>query len=141
MQRGLTSALHGPLQKCETEPVSGEGGSAFVTKGWAMTRLLRKFWLDDQGQDIAEYAVMLAVNRWFGVGPFVPALKVVQKLLSLASTGLGGLSASHDCFGCVRPHQLRPIFLEQLCAGEKIGPDHFAVHCDDNADGIAVAQL
>ncbi len=26
-----------------------------------MTELLRKMWLDDEGQDIAEYALMLAV--------------------------------------------------------------------------------
>ena len=26
-----------------------------------MTPILRKFWSDDEGQDIAEYAVMLAV--------------------------------------------------------------------------------
>ncbi len=26
-----------------------------------MANLLRKFWQDDQGQDVAEYAVMLAV--------------------------------------------------------------------------------
>ncbi len=33
-----------------------------------MTRILRTFWADDQGQDIAEYAVMLAVILVLVVG-------------------------------------------------------------------------
>lgn len=33
-----------------------------------MKALLQKFWLDDQGQDIAEYAVMLAVILVIVVG-------------------------------------------------------------------------
>jgi len=33
-----------------------------------MTELLRKIWQDDQGQDIAEYAVMLAVILVIVVG-------------------------------------------------------------------------
>lgn len=33
-----------------------------------MADLLRKFWQDDQGQDIAEYAVMLAVILVIVVG-------------------------------------------------------------------------
>ena len=33
-----------------------------------MTQLLRKLWTDDQGQDIAEYAVMLAVILVLVVG-------------------------------------------------------------------------
>jgi Flp pilus assembly pilin Flp len=33
-----------------------------------MSRFIRKLWLDDQGQDIAEYAVMLAVILVLVVG-------------------------------------------------------------------------
>ena len=33
-----------------------------------MTRLLRKLWIADEGQDIAEYAVMLAVILVLVVG-------------------------------------------------------------------------
>lgn len=33
-----------------------------------MTQLLRKLWTDEQGQDIAEYAVMLAVILVLVVG-------------------------------------------------------------------------
>ena len=33
-----------------------------------MTQLLRKLWADDEGQDIAEYAVMLAVILVLVVG-------------------------------------------------------------------------
>lgn len=33
-----------------------------------MTRLLRRLWSDEQGQDIAEYAVMLAVVLVIVVG-------------------------------------------------------------------------
>ena len=34
-----------------------------------MTELLRKIWQDDEGQDIAEYAVMLAVAVLFQLAP------------------------------------------------------------------------
>ena len=37
-------------------------------KEGVMTELLRKIWQDDQGQDIAEYAVMLAVILVIVVG-------------------------------------------------------------------------
>ena len=33
-----------------------------------MSRLLRQIWLDEQGQDVAEYAVMLAVILVIVVG-------------------------------------------------------------------------
>ncbi len=33
-----------------------------------MSKLFHKFWLDDEGQDIAEYAVMLAVILVIVVG-------------------------------------------------------------------------
>lgn len=33
-----------------------------------MTGLIRRFWIDDDGQDIAEYAVMLAVILVLVVG-------------------------------------------------------------------------
>ena len=36
--------------------------------GQTMTPTLRKFWADDEGQDIAEYAVMLAVILVLVVG-------------------------------------------------------------------------
>ena len=34
-----------------------------------MTKLIKTLWADDQGQDIAEYAVMLAVILLLVVGP------------------------------------------------------------------------
>jgi Flp pilus assembly pilin Flp len=42
---------------------AGADGITVLTseKGCAMADLLRSLWSDDQGQDIAEYAVMLAV--------------------------------------------------------------------------------
>ena len=39
-----------------------------VKEGANMTHLLRKMWRDDEGQDIAEYAVMLAVILVLVVG-------------------------------------------------------------------------
>ncbi len=36
--------------------------------GWEMLEVLRKVWRDDEGQDIAEYAVMLAVILVIVVG-------------------------------------------------------------------------
>jgi len=39
-----------------------------IQKGGDMTELLRKIWQDDEGQDIAEYAVMLAVILVIVVG-------------------------------------------------------------------------
>jgi Flp pilus assembly pilin Flp len=45
-----------------------EPDSSFVLKGIPMTDLALKFWTDDTGQDIAEYAVMLAVILVLVVG-------------------------------------------------------------------------
>ena len=39
---------------------AGQVGTNYL-RGSAMLSLLRKIWQDDDGQDIAEYAVMLAV--------------------------------------------------------------------------------
>jgi Flp pilus assembly pilin Flp len=40
----------------------------FPAGGWLMQELLKRIWSDDQGQDIAEYAVMLAVILVLVVG-------------------------------------------------------------------------
>ena len=49
---------------------AGADGITVLTseKGCAMADLLRSLWSDDQGQDIAEYAVMLAVILVLVVG-------------------------------------------------------------------------
>jgi len=39
-----------------------------IRAGGKMTEMLRRLWLDDEGQDIAEYAVMLAVILVIVVG-------------------------------------------------------------------------
>lgn len=49
------------------------GVSAFIIsvrefRGNPMTKLIQNLWADDQGQDIAEYAVMLAVILLLVVG-------------------------------------------------------------------------
>lgn len=51
--------------------MQSQPGRAFNPKrtiGGSMTNLLRNLWNDDQGQDIAEYAVMLAVILVIVVG-------------------------------------------------------------------------
>jgi Flp pilus assembly pilin Flp len=48
-----------------------KGGAEQIPKGLEgknMTKLLRRLWADEQGQDIAEYAVMLAVILVIVVG-------------------------------------------------------------------------
>jgi Flp pilus assembly pilin Flp len=45
-----------------------EPGSQFWVRRQSMTSFLRKIWLQDEGQDIAEYAVMLAVILVIVVG-------------------------------------------------------------------------
>ncbi len=47
---------------------NAEVESALRAKGADMLRLLRKLWRDVEGQDIAEYAVMLAVILVLVVG-------------------------------------------------------------------------
>jgi Flp pilus assembly pilin Flp len=37
------------------------GGNLHFGRGGSMVQLLRNLWLEEKGQDIAEYAVMLAV--------------------------------------------------------------------------------
>ena len=44
------------------------GRSMSSPRRLTVAKLLHKFWLDDQGQDIAEYAVMLAVILVIVVG-------------------------------------------------------------------------
>ena len=41
---------------------------ASLEKGNPVAKLLQQLWKDEQGQDIAEYAVMLAVILVIGVG-------------------------------------------------------------------------
>ena len=43
------------------------GGTRFYVEG-SMVQLVRRLWSEDQGQDIAEYAVMLAVILVLVVG-------------------------------------------------------------------------
>jgi Flp pilus assembly pilin Flp len=49
---------------------AGLGAAIFVSLGGGsnMTHFLRKLWREDEGQDIAEYAVMLAVILVIVVG-------------------------------------------------------------------------
>jgi Flp pilus assembly pilin Flp len=42
--------------------------SRVLGAGGSMNELIKRMWLDDQGQDIAEYAVMLAVILVLVVG-------------------------------------------------------------------------
>jgi Flp pilus assembly pilin Flp len=54
--------INGRLKR-SLSSISGISGG-----GQTMTPTLRKFWADDEGQDIAEYAVMLAVILVLVVG-------------------------------------------------------------------------
>jgi Flp pilus assembly pilin Flp len=63
---GVVNIRSRPTPYMLTAPV--EQDDSFVLKGVPMTDLALKFWRDDTGQDIAEYAVMLAVILVLVVG-------------------------------------------------------------------------
>jgi Flp pilus assembly pilin Flp len=55
-----------------------------------MRALLRKLWLDDQGQDIAEYAVMLAVILVIVVGTIRLVGSQANNVFSETASAIGG---------------------------------------------------
>jgi Flp pilus assembly pilin Flp len=55
-----------------------------------MRALLRKVWLDDQGQDIAEYAVMLAVILVIVVGMIRLVGTQANNVFSETASAIGG---------------------------------------------------
>jgi len=55
-----------------------------------MRALLRKVWLDDQGQDIAEYAVMLAVILVIVVGMIRLVGTQAHNVFSETASAIGG---------------------------------------------------
>jgi len=55
-----------------------------------MRALLRKVWLDDQGQDIAEYAVMLAVILVIVVGTIRLVGSQANNVFSETASAIGG---------------------------------------------------
>lgn len=55
-----------------------------------MKQLLRKLWWDDQGQDIAEYAVMLAVILVIVVGTIHLIGSQANNVFSQTASAIGG---------------------------------------------------
>lgn len=55
-----------------------------------MKELLRKVWLEDQGQDIAEYAVMLALILVIVVGTIRLVGGKANNAFSEAASAIGG---------------------------------------------------
>ncbi len=55
-----------------------------------MRELLRKVWSDDQGQDIAEYAVMLAVILIIVVGTIRLVGSQANNIFSETASAIGG---------------------------------------------------
>jgi len=55
-----------------------------------MRELLRKVWSDDQGQDIAEYAVMLAVILVIVVGTIRLIGSQANNVFSETASAMGG---------------------------------------------------
>jgi Flp pilus assembly pilin Flp len=55
-----------------------------------MKELLRKVWSDDQGQDIAEYAVMLAVILVIVVGTIRLVGSQANNVFSETASAIGG---------------------------------------------------
>jgi len=55
-----------------------------------MTRLLRRLWSDEQGQDIAEYAVMLAVVLVIVVGTIRLIGGNANNVFSSVASSVGG---------------------------------------------------
>jgi Flp pilus assembly pilin Flp len=67
------------------------GTPAFARNaGQTMRALLRKVWLDDQGQDIAEYAVMLAVILVIVVGTIRLVGSQANNVFSETASAIGG---------------------------------------------------
>jgi len=54
-----------------------------------MTRILRKLWAQDEGQDIAEYAVMLAVILVLVVGTIRLIGSSANNVFSSVSSSIG----------------------------------------------------
>jgi Flp pilus assembly pilin Flp len=59
-------------------------------EGEKMTRLLRRLWSDEQGQDIAEYAVMLAVVLVIVVGTIRLIGGNANNVFSSVASSVGG---------------------------------------------------
>jgi len=57
--------------------------------GEIMTRILRKLWAQDEGQDIAEYAVMLAVILVLVVGTIRLIGSSANNVFSSVSSSIG----------------------------------------------------
>jgi Flp pilus assembly pilin Flp len=55
-----------------------------------MVELLRRMWLDDEGQDIAEYAVMLAVILVIVVGTIRLIGGQANNVFSQTASAIGG---------------------------------------------------
>jgi len=55
-----------------------------------MVTLLKTFWSDDQGQDIAEYAVMLAVILVIVVGTIRLIGSTANNVFSQTASSIGG---------------------------------------------------
>src|ERR1700722_5931076 len=83
----------------------------------------------------------VAVESRLAVYSLVASVDVIEEILRLFHRGLAALCPGHDSLGRVRPDQLRPIFLQQVRAGEDVSPDQLAVDCDRYADRVLVAQL
>jgi Flp pilus assembly pilin Flp len=64
---GLTTAAHCGIM---SPPILGllSGGNRRIGVEESMVQFVRKLWVEDAGQDIAEYAVMLAVILVLVVG-------------------------------------------------------------------------
>ena len=60
--------LRSPLQLLSLSPKQFEDEGLFRSQDKKMKDLLRSLWSDDSGQDVAEYAVMLAVILVIVVG-------------------------------------------------------------------------
>lgn len=62
----MVGHVHDVCTKCAQQSFSPKDGGGFG--GGKMSRLISKLWREDSGQDIAEYAVMLAVILVLVVG-------------------------------------------------------------------------
>jgi Flp pilus assembly pilin Flp len=73
------------------EPTTASLGFHMTPKNfrrWDMANILRRAWLDDDGQDIAEYAVMLAVILVIVVGSIRLIGSNANKVFSAVSSSL-----------------------------------------------------
>jgi Flp pilus assembly pilin Flp len=92
VNNGGTTGLTFPSSRVEVRLPPAQKAFHHFRKGqsFSMLELLRNCWSDDQGQDIAEYAVMLAVILVIVVGTIRLIGTQANNVFSQTASAMGG---------------------------------------------------